>query len=65
MGIPVTPPPPRRKGETLDEYRTRCQPWLRLTKQAAQQSRESLHYGLLFVVCIFIFFVFIALLRFA
>lgn len=55
MGIPVIKPPPRRDGESFEDYQIRCGPWLRATLSAARQSRQSLGHGLVFVVGVLVF----------
>jgi len=55
MGIPVVKPPPRRDGESFEDYRARCEPWRRATLSAATQSRQSFRHGLVFVVGVLVF----------
>ncbi len=63
MGIPVTPPPPRRDGESLEEYIVRCEPWRRMTLGAATASRQAFRQALVFVVVVLVLCVVILLVR--
>ena len=53
MGIPLIRPPPRRDGETDEQYylaRSDVQAWRRLTMKAAHESRLAFQQGLPLVV---------------